>query len=644
MRMDKAVNGGEGTGARTRHSARARDGGHCGSRMTGLAGLLAALLVLAATGTASAQFANSIASVNPSSAAPGTNNLVVTFTLETDFPPPPPAGDGPQSVMIGSLAGTSITHTNASTVAATFSIPAGEAGGTKDVTITFAVPGGTLVFSKAGGFTVTGAVEQYNIERTLADGAQQNTIAFDGLAFLTGCLGAQSFLPPGKVADYSGFQFLRDNDPTQLGHNTDFVTIIAFNVLNILSADQRAQLVASAEAQVGEINEFAYSRYPLLKAFRRQFDGDIPAGSAGLDSAAVVAYTADLYRIDGRISYRRAQLMGGIVTSLTTAQRAALDSLGALNGIGNWDRTLTDPLQSLHLAPDVSVAVMTYASEMYAWYAGSVEADTYFCPERHGTYFGSFYLKDWPAMGNPNYTIDEQLTATAGEQFLAIMTPSQAAVVTGLVGLQRTALYETVDRRTDISTLLRGFAAGQAVDSAAVMDLSARYGELDGQMGYWYAVHFSHAWDALSTAQRAQVTALADSLGYLVPAGGFLYSQPIAMPEIMNTDFLFGVTTSGIGGSGPAPAAPRLWVTPNPAVGPVAVRFTLPGAGPAKVAVYDSGGRLARVLDADPLAEGIRELSWAGTDASGRRMPAGVYFVRLDTRSGTRSVKLTLAR
>ena len=42
--------------------------------------------------------------------------------------------------------------------------------------------------------------ERYNIERTLSDQAQQKTITFDGLAFLTGCLGAQSFLPPGKVA------------------------------------------------------------------------------------------------------------------------------------------------------------------------------------------------------------------------------------------------------------------------------------------------------------------------------------------------------------------------------------------------------------------------------------------------------------
>jgi phosphatidylethanolamine-binding protein (PEBP) family uncharacterized protein len=382
------------------------------------------------------------------------------------------------------------------------------------------------------------------ITQTVSDEAQRNTIAFDGLAFLTGSLGSQSFLPPGKVADYSGFQYLRDNDPTDLGHNTDFVTIIAYNVMHILSADQVAQLVASARVQVDQINAFAYQRYPLLKAFRREFDIDRPAGTTGLDSAAVVAYTADLYRLDGKISYSRARLMGSIITSLTTEQKAAFAALKAKNGVGNWDRTLSDPLQSLGLAPDVGVAVMTYASEMYAWYAGSIEADTYFCPERQGTYFGSFYLKDWPAMGNPNYSINEQLTASAGQDFINALPAPQAALVTGLVDVQRSALTELVQRRTDISTLLRKFQAGQVPDSLAVIALSARYGELDGAIAYSYASRFSAVAHALDVAHKAAVDSLAHGLDYVAPTGGFLYSAPIAMPAIQNTDFLFGASAT----------------------------------------------------------------------------------------------------
>ena len=73
----------------------------------------------------------------------------------------------------------------------------------------------------------TTGVDPYIIDQAISDEAQGNTIAFDGLGFMSGNLGSQTFLPPGKVADYSGFQYLRDNDPTQLGHNTSFVTIIS---------------------------------------------------------------------------------------------------------------------------------------------------------------------------------------------------------------------------------------------------------------------------------------------------------------------------------------------------------------------------------------------------------------------------------
>ena len=70
----------------------------------------------------------------------------------------------------------------------------------------------------------------YTMTQTLSDEAQGMTIAFDGLAFLTGNLGSDSFFPPGKVADFWGFQYLRDNDPSQMGHNTDFLTSAALNM------------------------------------------------------------------------------------------------------------------------------------------------------------------------------------------------------------------------------------------------------------------------------------------------------------------------------------------------------------------------------------------------------------------------------
>src|SRR5512138_3152848 len=126
-----------------------------------------------------------------------------------------------------------------------------------------------IIVSIIGFMYAARAHAEMNIENTLSDGAQLNTIAFDGLAFLTGSLGADSFFPPGKVADFWGFQYFRDNDPSQMGHNPLFLTSAAFNMWNVLTPDQRAQLKTLANAQVSSINEYGYKRFVLVKAFRR---------------------------------------------------------------------------------------------------------------------------------------------------------------------------------------------------------------------------------------------------------------------------------------------------------------------------------------------------------------------------------------
>ncbi|MGA3015133.1 MAG: hypothetical protein ABSD71_13985 [Bacteroidales bacterium] len=383
------------------------------------------------------------------------------------------------------------------------------------------------------------STSSYTIQQTLSDGAQQNTIAFDALGFMTGNLGSQTFLPPGKVADYAGFQYLRDNDPTGLGHNTSFVTIVAYNVLHILNSSQIQLFINAANTQISLLNIYAYKRFPLCKAFRRLLENDLPAGKTELDSSAVIEYSANLYKIDGEISYRRAQVYGQVIKSLSTQQISQFNALKALNGVAHWDSTLQNPLQSYNLSQDVNIAVMTYASEIYSWYTGSVNADVYFCPERQGTYFGSFYLKDWPAMGNPNFTINSQLTANAGQDFLNVLTAPQSSRITGLVSLQKGSLYALVGARQDISVELRKFLSRSVADSSKIYSLSEDYGRDDGRIIYLFATYFSNVYQSLTQQQKDQLKTLADDLGYIDPSGAFLYSSPIAMPDIENTDFFF---------------------------------------------------------------------------------------------------------
>lgn len=376
------------------------------------------------------------------------------------------------------------------------------------------------------------------MSQTLSEGAQLHTIAFSGFAFLTGSLGADSFFPPGKVADWWGFQHLRDNDPSHLGHNTDFLTKAAYNMLYVLNAEQRAQLVTLAQSQVQPINDYALQRFPLMQAFRRQLAGEIPAGSQGLSRDAVLAYSARLYRLDGQMSLERARVMGAILHDLSTEQRAYLDKLKG-TGMATWPE-VPEPIDRRAMPHGVHVAVMTYASDMVSWYMGDLEADVYFCPERQGTYFGGFYLKDAPAMGNPNYTISDTLTGDVGATMVDKLTPVQAQSLLSLVPVQLPLLQRVADTRRAIATELRRAIAGETIDEAKVLALSEEYGRLDGEIVYGDAMALARIGQSLTEAQRTDFAAMRQQIGVGVPQGAYLYSQPIDMPQIPNTDFLFG--------------------------------------------------------------------------------------------------------
>jgi hypothetical protein len=411
--------------------------------------------------------------------------------------------------------------------------------------------------------TPTGTPGSFTMDQTLSDGAQRTTLAFSGLALMTGNLEAQSFFPPGKVADYTGFQYLRDNDPDNMGHNTSFLTRAANNVIYILNDTQLAQLKALATSQIDQINQYGYKRFPLMKAFRRLMDGDTPTGTVGLNLNAVKKASRELYLIDGQISFDRAVLYANIINSLDATQKAHLDAMKG-KGWSSWPNISDDQVKSKmqSLPQGTAVAVMTYASDLYSLYAGSLEADVYFCPERHGTYYGGFYIKDAPAIGHEGYSIDEQLTATAGsalsDSSKGYVTADQATLMSSLVATQKDNLTAIVTARTEIATALRNLLTTTGLTDAVkakVLALSATYGELDGANNYYYATVFANVYKSLSTAQKTKLAALRKSImsgkyadgtafDFSVSTTPYLYSEvirdtSILAPYIANTDYLF---------------------------------------------------------------------------------------------------------
>src|SRR5205085_2974653 len=81
----------------------------------------------------------------------------------------------------------------------------------------------------------------------------------------------------------------------------------------------------------------------------------------------------------------------------------------------------------------------------------------------------------------------------------------------------------------------------------------------------------------------------------------------------------------------PAIAGSRLSLSPNPTAGPLRIDFEMPRAGAVRILVADVAGRIICPLLEGSRPAGRTTLSWDGRDASGSRIPAGVYFVRMET-------------
>jgi hypothetical protein len=93
---------------------------------------------------------------------------------------------------------------------------------------------------------------------------------------------------------------------------------------------------------------------------------------------------------------------------------------------------------------------------------------------------------------------------------------------------------------------------GSTVDKTDILTLVRQYGEYEGTMMYHYATRFAALGNTLTHDQADTVMGL--RLGYYERfpdyqanpnayecSGAWLYASRIDMPDIMNTDFLFGV-------------------------------------------------------------------------------------------------------
>jgi predicted outer membrane repeat protein len=83
---------------------------------------------------------------------------------------------------------------------------------------------------------------------------------------------------------------------------------------------------------------------------------------------------------------------------------------------------------------------------------------------------------------------------------------------------------------------------------------------------------------------------------------------------------------------------------PNPFSSSTSIQYVIPVDSPVRLGIYDPAGRLVRDLTDTALHSGVHTASWDGTDGSGRRVRAGVYFYVLRWEGRTKASRVTLLR
>jgi agmatine/peptidylarginine deiminase len=120
--------------------------------------------------------------------------------------------------------------------------------------------------------------------------------------------------------------------------------------------------------------------------------------------------------------------------------------------------------------------------------------------------------------------------------------------------------------------------------------------------------------------------------------------RPMSAPAAWYT-FNTGTTPTSVAEGGFSPVSVALLESyPNPFNPVMTARYQVVSPGPVDLSVYSTEGRLIRRLVDREVDAGSHEAIWDGTDASGRPVSSGVYFLRLVTRDESASRRVVLLK
>ncbi len=157
-----------------------------------------------------------------------------------------------------------------------------------------------------------------------------------------------------------------------------------------------------------------------------------------------------------------------------------------------------------------------------------------------------------------------------------------------------------------------------------------------------------HVWsEAYGDDQQSLIRAHTDPQGNLVATGGAgpgldMGGGPLVAASLFHAEFEGEQVVTA--------AVPTLRLAsldqnvPNPFNPSTTIRFSLPVAGYADLAVYDVAGRRIAALATGQLSAGSHEYTWTGLDDRGRSVASDVYYYRLMNADGMQTRKMVLLK
>lgn len=102
----------------------------------------------------------------------------------------------------------------------------------------------------------------------------------------------------------------------------------------------------------------------------------------------------------------------------------------------------------------------------------------------------------------------------------------------------------------------------------------------------------------------------------------------------------------GIQSTAPCATPGRVAIQPGSSVfsDRVSLALSLSEPGQVRLSVYDGAGREVKCLHEGLLGAGRQAWTWNGDDHGGRRLPAGVYFCRVEAAGTAAVARLVLVR